>query len=122
MIDIYNDPQMRAWGAKLIIPVHDELLVECPEEYADLVEKRLPEIMVNAAKRVGDDVPQSCDPYNVSRWYCDTAGAFIQEEFKKLEKKGLSRDEALAEVIKNHSEVPQQAIIKTIETGCDLEF
>jgi len=122
MIDIYNDPILNQCKTKLIIPVHDELLVECPEEYADIVEKRLPEVMINAAKRGGDDVPQSCDPYNVSRWYSDTAGAFIQEEFKKLEAKGKTREAALAEVIKNHIEVPEAAIIKTIETGCDLEF
>lgn len=129
MVDIFNDTIMNQCKAKLIIPVHDELLVECPEEYADIVEKRLPEIMINAAKRGGDDVPQSCDPYNVTRWYSDTAGAFIQEEFKKLENgnkdKGiapLSRDEALEKVIQNHTEVPREAIVKTIETGCDLEF
>lgn len=122
MIDIFNDEQLKAWNAQLIITVHDEVLVECPEEYADLVEKRLPEIMVAAAKKAGDDVPQACDPYNVSRWYCDTAAAVILDEFKKAEKAGMSRDAALAKVVANHIEIPESAIIKTIETGCDLEF
>lgn len=122
MIDIYNDKILNDCHVKLIIPVHDELLVECPAAYADIVEKRLPEVMINAAKRRGDDVPQSCDPYNVTRWYSDTAAATIMDEFKKLESKGKSRDEALAEVIKLHSEIPEAAIIKTIQTGCDIDF
>ena len=121
MIDIANDPQLKEWGAELIITVHDEVLVECPEKYADLVEKRLPEIMVNAAKKVGDDVPQSCDPYNVSRWYCDSAAAAILKEYKKVEKEN-DRDTAINFVVKNHTEIPRDAIVKTIETGCDLEF
>lgn len=122
MVDIENDELLKKWDAHLIITVHDEVLVECPAFYADDVEKRLPELMVAAAKKGGDDVVQACDPYNVNRWYSDTAAATILEEFKKLEKKGLSRDDALAKVIKNHSEVPETAIIKTIETGADLDF
>lgn len=129
MVDIYNDEVMNRCQAKLIIPVHDELLVECPEEYADIVEKRLPEVMINAAAKHITEVGMKCDPYNVTRWYADEYAALIQEEFKKLEAgnkdKGIqpmSRDAALATVIKNHEEVPEAAIIKTIETGCDLDF
>ena len=129
MVDIYKDEKLRELDAHLVITVHDEVLVECPAYYADQVEKRLPEIMVNAAKEGGDDVPQACDPYNVSRWYADTAAASILEEFKKLEAGNpdkniapLPRDEALQKVIKNHIEVPEAAIIKTVETGCDLDF
>lgn len=129
MVKISRDKTLNDCDTKLIIPVHDELLVECPAFYADIVEKRLPEVMISAAMDVGDDVPQSCDPFNVNRWYCDEYAAVILDEFKKLEKgddsKGvaaLSRDEALAKVIANHTELPQSSIIKTIETGCDLEF
>lgn len=122
MVDIFNDEELNNCQAKLIIPVHDELLVECPAYYADIVEKRLPEVMINAAKRGGDDVPQSCDPYNVSRWYGDTAAATVLDEFKKLEKKGMSKSEALKIIIDNHIEIPEAVLVKTIETGCDFDF
>lgn len=130
MLDIFNDGQLRAWDTHLIITVHDEVLVECKEEYADLVEKHLPEIMIKAALELGIDAPaMQCDPYCVSRWYADSAAVAIRDEFKKLEvgdpKKGkapMSRDEALKTVCQNHIEVPEEAIKKSIETGCDLEF
>lgn len=122
MVDIFNDPILKECGAYLIITVHDEVLVECPEVYADIVERRLPELMIAAAKKVGDDVPQSCDPYNVTRWYADTAAATVLDEFKKAEKSGLSRDAAIQKVVSSHSEIPEAAIIKTLETGCDLDF
>lgn len=129
MIDIFNDQRLKDLQAKLIITVHDEVLVECPAFYADEVEKILPEIMINAAKKGGNNVPQSCDPYNVTRWYCDVYAATIQEELKKLEhgdeKKGilpLTRDEALEKIYANHKELDKDVILKTIETGCDLDF
>ena len=122
MVDIFRDEELKECQADLIITVHDEVLVECPAFYADRVEKRLPEVMVNAAKKAGDDVPQACDPYNVTRWYADTAAATLMDEFKKLENKGLSREEAFSKVIENHPEFPKEAISKTLETGADLDF
>ena len=129
MVDIYRDEELNRLHTKLIIPVHDELLVECPAYYSEQVEKRLPEVMIAAALRGGDRVPQACDPYNVSRWYADICAAYILDEFKKLEtgneEKGilpLSKEEAIERVVNNHIEFPREAIIKTIETGCDLEF
>ena len=129
MVDIYRDEELNNLHTKLIIPVHDELLVECPAYYADRVEKRLPEVMIAAALRGGDKVPQACDPYNVGRWYADVCAAYILDEFKKLEAGNedkcilpLSKEDAIKVVINNHSEFPKEAIIKTIETGCDLDF
>lgn len=122
MVNIFKDERLKSMGAYLIITVHDEVLVECPEKYADEVEKILPEIMVNTAKQAGINVPMKCDPYNVTRWYCDEYAVAIQEEYKKLEKSGLSKEEALNSLYSAHSELPQAAIIKTIETGCDLDF
>ena len=43
-------------------------------------------------------------------------------EYIKAKEKGLSSEEAINKVIENHSELPKEAIIKTVETGCDLEF
>jgi DNA polymerase I-like protein with 3'-5' exonuclease and polymerase domains len=121
MVNIHRSKELKDLMAKLIITVHDEVLVECPEIYADEVEKLLPQVMIDTAKPY-ITVPMSCDPYNVSRWYCDEAGVSIRDEFKKLEKKGIERDEALKIVISNHPEFPESSIIDTITTGNDLEF
>ena len=121
MVDIYNDQRLNELDAHLIITVHDEVLVECPALYADEVEQRLPAVMVAAAKKGGDDVPQACDPYNVTRWYSTEAGAAIVDEYKKLEKgdedkgiKPLSPEEAYQKVLKNHMELPESAISAVI--------
>ena len=121
MVDIYNDKRLNELDAHLIITVHDEVLVECPALYADEVEQRLPAVMVAAAQKGGDDVPQACDPYNVTRWYSTEAGAAIVDEYKKLEKgdkdKGIAplpAEEAYKKVIANHCELPEAAISAVI--------
>lgn len=127
MIDIYNDPQLRAWDTHLIISVHDEVLVECPEEYAEQVEKRLPEVMINAALKLGITAPaMKCDPYNVYRWYGSEATVSLRAEFDKLvngdKKKGtepISREEALEKIYENHIEFPKEAIYKAITGETD---
>lgn len=130
MVAIENDPQMNAWDAHLVITVHDEVLVECPEQYADLVEKRLPEIMVGAAKDNGINVPMACDPYNVTHWYEDEAAAEILDAFKKLmagdEDKGiagLSREEAIMKIHAEHPEHMPCVIDRVLSGEADqLEF
>ena len=122
MIDIANDQLMKDYHAKLIIPVHDELLVECPAYYADQVYDRLPKLMVGAAKKGGIEIPQKCDPYCVDRWYADEMAALLIDEFTKLikgdEKKGIkpvSKAEALDILYKNHIEIPEKSILDVIE-------
>lgn len=119
MVDIFNDLILKNLQAELIITVHDEVLVECPAIYAEQVEKRLPEIMIEAAKKVGDDVPQACDPYNVSRWYSNEAAATVLEECKKLEGKGKTHEEAVDIVCTNHSELPREAILEVLSGRTD---
>lgn len=122
MVDIYRDKVLNDCQTKLIIPVHDELLVECPAYYADIVEKRLPEVMIAAALRGGNKTPQACDPYNVSRWGSDYLYATILDEYKKLEQQ-VDRDEAIKTVLEHHSELPEQSIIDIIDNKVnDLIF
>ena len=123
MIDIFNDEKLKEWDAHLIVTVHDEVLVECKEEFAEQVAERLPKLMIDAAEELGIHEPKmKCDPYLVSRWYSDTMAGNILKEYSKAKEKGLSSEEAINKVIENHSELPKEAIIKTVETGCDLEF
>lgn len=84
MIEVYNDPVLRDLGFKLLIGVHDELIGSCPEENAEEVSKRLPEMMVYAAKKGGVDVPMKCDPEIEKNWYSNVLAAEINKEYKVL--------------------------------------
>jgi len=128
MINIDRDPILNEMDAHLVITVHDEVLVECPALYADAVEQRLPQVMIDTAKPY-INVPMKCDPYNVSHWYEDEAAVAIREEFKKLEKgdpdhgvPALSRDEALAKVYAKHPEHDNAVLYDVIANEADLSF
>jgi len=122
MLNIDRDPLLNELDAHLIITVHDEVLVECPALYADEVEKRLPQIMIDTAKPY-INVPMKCDPYNVTRWYCDEAAVAIKEEYKKLEKKGVPAQIAAEQICKNHVELDEQVILNVLHGNTEtLEF
>ena len=128
MINIDRDPLLNECDAHLIITVHDEVLVECPALYADEVEKRLPQIMIDTAKPY-INVPMKCDPYNVSRWYADEAAVALRDEFEKMEKGNPEKDIkpipakiALEQLYNIHSELDPIVINRAINDGIDLEF
>ena len=128
MINIDRDPLLNELAARLIITVHDEVLVECPALYADQVEQRLPQIMIDTA-RPYINVPMKCDPYNVSRWYADEAAVALRDELEKMEKgnpeKGISpipHNIAIEQLYNIHSELNRDVIDNAINNGADLEF
>jgi len=125
MVNIFNDEQLKEYKADLIISVHDEVLVECPEYYSAKVEERLPQVMIDTAKPY-IDIPMQCDPANESRWYASEYAAAILEEFNKYEKgdpdKGIppmSHDNAVQKVYREHPEIPTDAIDKVISGETD---
>lgn len=79
---IHNDEQMKQWGFKLLLPVHDELIGEVPYEYAKVAGKRLSELMVASAN--GLDVPMKCDVVWSKAWYENEVN---EEELDSLIKK-----------------------------------
>ena len=121
MIQIHNSQELKDLGAKLVMTIHDEVMLECPALYAEQASEILPRIMIDAAAPY-IDVPMKCDPAIESRWYTSEYAVAVQEEFKKLTKAGAGRDEAFEKLYAKHPELPQEAIYKTITEGIDLEF
>ena len=68
MIKINNDKRLKELGFRILIPIHDELLVECPEENAVECAERFAKLMSEAP---GDkfSIPISCDVEITDRWY-----------------------------------------------------
>lgn len=68
MIAIYNDPRYKALDCHMIITVHDELIMEVPEDHI----KEGAELLVGTMKRVGHsliDLPMSVDAEVNDYWY-----------------------------------------------------
>lgn len=80
MIAIYNDPQYKALDCHMVITVHDELIMEVPEDHI----KEGADLLVNTMKRVGHsliDLPMSVDAEVNDYWYGENlADEYLEEE------------------------------------------
>lgn len=68
MIAIYNDPRYKELDCHMIITVHDELILECPEDKI----KEGAELLTGTMKRVGQELinlPMSVDAEVTDYWY-----------------------------------------------------
>lgn len=68
MIMVTSDERLRELGFRLLIPVHDELIGECPKENAKECSLRLAEVMSEAAERILK-MPFKCDVEITREWY-----------------------------------------------------
>lgn len=108
MIDIYNDEILNKCKFRILLQVHDEIIGECPEEFADVVSERLPQVMMNAAKKY-IETPMVCNPYCVDYWYEDELNAAILKDYKKLKEK-YSGDELFEKLEELHSEMTEEEL------------
>ena len=114
LISIFNDQRLKDIGAKLVNTVHDEILLEVPEENSERAEELLIDNMVNSAKQFVNNVPMKCDTYNVNCWYVDEYFVLVESEFKKLLDKGLSPIEAFEQECKDRCESTRSQIYEII--------
>ena len=66
MIKVFERLKAEKLEAKLILQVHDELIVECPDEEAERVKLLLTEEMENAVNMA---VPMKADANIGKNWY-----------------------------------------------------
>ena len=109
MIALYNDPEMKALGFKLLIMVHDELIGECPLENIDKVSKKLAYWMSEAGKPEVS-IPMKCDVVIFNRWYEDEYTAMLKKEYKQKEQQGWSHEQIMTYLYSTFSECTNDQI------------
>ena len=106
LIKIWQDPEMRKMQFIPLILVHDEIIGECPEEYADQAAARLSEIMKHAAE------PECVVPFKVDAvayraWYAEEYFDDLQKEFDDLCKTN-SVEESINKILTSHTEITKE--------------
>lgn len=105
LIEIYYDKRIADIGAYLVNTVHDEILLEVPEENSDEAARLLNENMIESAKTWVPLIPMKSDNYDVAMWYQDEMEVTLQSEYKHLLDDGLTEADAENKVISNHAEL-----------------
>ena len=109
MIAIDRDEILNKLGFRILVPVHDEILGECPLENAKEVEKRLSYVMVNAGKPECT-VKMKTDTYIVKHWYADELSNKLYKEYNDIIKNGSTEEEALLKIGKSYPEVSENIL------------
>lgn len=68
MIDLVDNEELKRLGFRILVPVHDEIIAECPEENVKECSKLLAETMSNAAEKILE-MPIKCDVEITRAWY-----------------------------------------------------
>lgn len=68
MIELNKNEHLKELGFRLLIPVHDEIIAECPEENVKECSKLLSDTMSKAAERILE-MPIKCDVTITKEWY-----------------------------------------------------
>ena len=68
MIELHNNAELKKLGFRLLIPVHDEVIAECPQENVKECAKLLAETMSKAAEKILE-MPIGCDVEVTRQWY-----------------------------------------------------
>jgi len=68
MIKLNNDKRLKELGFRLLIPVHDEVIAECPEENVKECSQLLSKLMSQAAEEILK-MPIKCDVAITREWY-----------------------------------------------------
>ena len=68
MIELNRSNRLKELGFRLLIPVHDEIIAECPEENVKECSKLLAETMSKSAEQLLE-MPIKCDVSITKQWY-----------------------------------------------------
>lgn len=112
MIAIDENERLKEVGFKMLLTIHDEVLGECPAEYADEVAELLPQIMVETASKY-INVPMKCSPYNVDYWYEAELNSEIQDTYKELRQQ-YSKEESLKKLEYAHCEFTKDELLNIV--------
>lgn len=70
MIELYNSEKLKELGFRMLIPVHDEIIAECPRENMKECSELLASTMSHAAEEILN-MPIKCDVEVTTAWYGD---------------------------------------------------
>lgn len=113
MRKVFDDEELNRLGAKLVLQIHDEVIVECPKQNSEAVMNRLTYVMkTSVADKV--QVPFKCDGYIVNCWYEDDFGDILKQELQKLIDSGASKEEAFSKLLKEHSELTSEQLTQLL--------
>lgn len=116
----YNDPTSPLYGARPVNFVHDEIMLECPEEQAHDAAQELKAVMEKSMEWYTPDVPSRASPALMRHWSKDAEpvyknGRLVPWEDRKWQLGSTKQSDALGSALKSQSQA--SGLLKTKTAG-----
>ena len=112
MVMVARDKLIKNLGGRIVFQIHDELILDCPIENAEAVQKRLQRIMESSSTNVGVVLPMKCDMVTETRW---GEGSMVQD-LKMMHKRLIERhvENPMEELCNEFCNFPKESIRQII--------
>ena len=121
MVMVARDPLIKKLGGRMVFQIHDELILDCPIENAEMVKTRLKAIMENSSTAVEIVLPMKCDMTTETRWGEDTMTTELRVALQELKAEGV--ENPLDKLCEEFCNFPRESIRKIIDNDNEvLEF
>jgi hypothetical protein len=80
MVNLWNHPRFKELGCKILMTIHDEMVIECKDEHMVEVAELLPEVMKDTAMKLLG-TKQKCDVEVSKVWSGDDVYEQIKEKY-----------------------------------------
>jgi DNA polymerase-1 len=88
MIMVARDSLIKKLGGRIVFQIHDELILDCPEENAEAIKKRLQRLMERSSTYVGVVLQMKCDMTTETRWGEETMTLELKTRHQELIEEG----------------------------------
>ena len=122
MIMVARDSLIKNLGGRIVFQIHDELILDCPEENAEAIKKRLQRLMERSSTYVGVVLQMKCDMTTEMRWGEEAMTTELKERYQNLiDEEGV--EDPLKALCEEFCNFPEESIRKIICSGNEiLEF
>ena len=112
MIMVARDPLIKKLGGRIVFQIHDELILDCPEENAEDIKKRLQKLMEVSSTNVGVVLPMKCDMTTETRWGEETMTLELRTRHQELTEEGV--EDPIKTLCEEFCNFPKESISQII--------
>ena len=112
MIMVARDPLIKKLDGRIVFQIHDELILDCPEENAEAIKERLKTLMERSSTKVRVVLPMKCDMTTETRWGEETMTLELRTRHQELIEEGV--EDPVKTLCEEFSNFPEDSIRQII--------
>ena len=112
MIMVARDSLIKNLGGRIVFQIHDELILDCPEENAEAIKNILKILMERSSTKVRVVLPMKCDMTTETRWGEETMTLELRTRHQELIEEGV--EDPIKTLCEEFCNFPEESIRQII--------